>query len=108
MQNTVLIINKLQFPSLGTNYWLFIFYIFLSIIESQPGIPSKPAKKEAELEATEGAAEQNSAETQSNGTAKEAAPAQRNIACLSDANTAGGGGQREVVVSANSVATKQT
>ena len=55
--------------------------------------------KEAELEATEGAAEQNSAETQSNGTAKEADPAQRNIACLSDANTAGGRGQREVLVS---------
>ena len=45
-------------------------YIFLSIIELQPGIPSKPAKKEAEFEATEDAAEQNSAETQSNGTAK--------------------------------------
>ena len=83
------------------------FNIFPSIIESQPGTPSKTAKKEAELEAsefklqktTEVYSEQNSAETQSNGTAKEAAPAQRNISCLSDANTAAGSAQREVVVS---------
>merc|ERR1712117_865139 len=48
--------------------------------QAAPGTPSKTAKKSAELEATE------------------AAPAQRNISCLSDANTAGGSAQREVVV----------
>ena len=83
------------------------FNIFLSITESQPGTPSKTAKKEAELGASEFKLQKNaevysepiSAETLSNGTAKEAAPAQRNISCLSDANTAAGSAQREVVVS---------
>jgi len=74
--------------------------------ESQPGTPSKTAKKEVQLEATEYKLQKNtevyseqiSAETHSNGTAKEVAPAQRNISCLSDANTAAGSAQREVVV----------
>ena len=93
-----------------TLVWIYIsifFNIFLSIIESQPGTPSKTAKKEAELGASEFKLQKNaevysepiSAETLSNGTAKEAAPAQRNISCLSDANTAAGSAQREVVVS---------
>jgi len=64
--------------------------------QAAPGTPSKTAKKSAELEATEAASGED--QPQSNGEAKEAAPAQRNISCLSDANTAGGSAQREVVV----------
>jgi len=68
--------------------------------ESQgaPGTPSKTAKKSVELDAAAEAASGDD-QPQANGTAaKEAAPAQRNISCLSDANTAGGSASREVVV----------
>ena len=97
-------------------YYYLYFNIFLSIIESQPGTPSKTAKKETELEAseyklqknTEVYSEQISAETQSNGTAKEAAPAQRNISCLSDANAAAGSSEKREVVVSSQVFQKKT
>ena len=80
-------------PTQKTNFLVFLY----EDSQAAPGTPSKTAKKSAELEATEAASGED--QPQSNGEAKEAAPAQRNISCLSDANTAGGSAQREVVVS---------